>query len=339
MENLNKIGLIRGSVVILMIGVFILFSQNAYAQQEVLTTQWAYNKLTVNPGYTGGKDIFSARILHRQQWVGIDGRPIATVLNAHSPLLNDRIGVGISYVHDKLGVVNTNILMGSYAYRLPFKNRTKLGIGINAGFSAFKIKTNELEGTHANDPYLQAGDVKKINVKVGTGVYYYGKQFYVGASTPNVIPNNLYKESDISDENLDGSSDEDVHIYLMAGYAFESKNKNVVIKPQAMFRMVAAKDSKAPWQMDFNVSSVLFDRVILGSTFRTTIANKNDIDLENISSVDLMLGVYITKQWFMSYAYDFTLGSLKDYDSGSHEIMLGFDMNFKKKGAFTPRYF
>ena len=339
MKNWINKRYMRGVIIMFVFGLIMLSNKQMHSQQEVLTTQWAYNKLTINPGYTGGKDMFSLRVLHRQQWVGIDGRPITTVLNAHSPLLNDRIAVGISYVHDKLGVVGSNILMGSYAYRLPFDNRTTLGIGVNAGFSAFKIKTNELEGTHANDPYINAGDISKINVKVGTGVYYYGNQFYVGASTPNLIPNKLYKESDISEENLDGSSGEDIHIYIMAGYAFESRNKNVVIKPQALFRMVTSKESKAPWQMDFNVSAILFERVILGTTFRTTIANKNEINLENVSSADLMLGVYITPQWFVSYAYDFTLGSLKNYDTGSHEILLGFDMNFKKKGAFTPRYF
>ena len=158
-----------------MTGVLVGLPGKAEAQQEILTTQWAYNKLTINPAYAGGKDMFSARALHRQQWVGLDGRPMTSVLNFHSPLLNNRMGLGLSYVHDKLGVIQTNYLAASYAYRMPFENETTLSFGVSAGFEAFKIRTSDLEALHTTDPLLQS-DLSRINAKVGAGIYYYGSQ-------------------------------------------------------------------------------------------------------------------------------------------------------------------
>jgi len=327
-------------VLLFAVGLLVGLPGKVQAQQEILTTQWAYNKLTINPAYAGGKDMFSARALHRQQWVGLDGRPITTVLNFHSPLLNNRMGLGLSYVHDKLGVMQTNYLSASYAYRLPFENNTILSFGVNAGFESLKIRTTDLNALHTTDPLLQS-DLSKINAKVGAGIYYYGSKFYVGVSSPNLIPNNLYGDDDVINDAFSGEDAEQaIHLYAMGGYAFEMAHQNFILKPQVLLKSVTSGKKKAPFQMDFNLSMIIYHRLILGTTFRTTIANKNeDFKLENTAAADLMLGVYITKQWFVSYAYDFTLGSLQNYDHGSHEILIGFDMNFKKTGAFTPRYF
>ena len=41
----------------------------------------------------------------------------------------------------------------------------------------------------------------------------------------------------------------------------------------------------------------------------------------------------------IGYSYDFTLTKLARVNSGSHEIMIGYDFNQKKKGIYHPRYF
>ncbi len=341
MKKINKNITKQMLIALLLVVTLSLTSNKAFGQQEFLTTQWAYNKLSVNPAYAGGKDLFSARVLHRQQWVGIDGRPITTVLNAHSPLVRDRLALGLSYIHDKLGVMNSHTLSLSYAYRLPFeKNNSKLAFGVNFGFEALKINAGSLELVELNDPIKQL-DYSKVNIKTGVGIYYYGQKFYVGVSTPNVIPNRLNRSSD---EVINSEESKQVtHLYLMGGYALEIADKKVIIKPQVLFKTAFGKDKKVPHQMDWNLSLILFERLILGSTIRTTIGNKNDDggvqNLEDMASADLMLGVYITKQILVGYAYDFTLGHLNNFDKGSHEIMLGFDFNFKKAGSYTPRYF
>jgi type IX secretion system PorP/SprF family membrane protein len=338
MNKLHEI--LRRALPIVLIAVFFICGKKVHAQQEILTTQWAYNKLTVNPAYAGAKEMFSARVLHRQQWVGLDGRPITSVINAHTPLLNNRIGLGISYVNDRLGVMNTNYLSMSYAYKLPFEKGTTLSMGFNVGFEALKIRSTELEAINNTDPILQQ-DLQKINFKTGAGVYYYGDKFYVGVSTPNVVPHNLINKSDIGELNTDAGKEakQSIHIYAMAGYAIELADKDFVIKPQVLFKSVVAGDRRAPWQVDVNLSLELWETLIVGSTFRTTIANKNDTSLENIASTDIMMGFLIGKKFLASYAYDFTIGGIKSHDSGSHEILLGLDMDFKKKGAFSPRYF
>ena len=317
--------------------LFFLTSKGLFAQQEILTTQWAYNKLTTNAGYTGGKDMLSIRALHRQQWVGLDGRPITSVFNIHAPLKKDRAAFGLSYIHDKLGIIKSNTLLGSFAYRISFENSTKLGLGVNFGFEHFYLNGNDLDLVQLNDP-IRDQVTSRFNIKTGAGLYYYGDRFFVGVSTPNLIPNKIYTRSEGIQADPE-ESEQAIHLYLMAGYALELADGNFVIKPQALFKSVASRTKKAPWQLDFNLSFEIYDRFILGSTFRTTIANKNENNLQDHAAVDLMAGVWVTKQFLVSYAYDFTLGTLKNHNTGSHEIMLGFDMNFERSGTYTPRYF
>lgn len=339
MERLNLNSVKRMVALIAITGLLIALPDKAAAQQDIMTTQWAYNKLTINPAYAGGKDMFSARALHRQQWAGLDGRPVTTVLNFHSPLLTDKMGLGLTYIHDKLGVTTTHNLMASYSYRMLFENDSKLSFGISLGLESYKIAVSELNPLQSTDPILQ-GDLHKINPRAGAGMYYYGRNYYVGVSTPNIIPNKLYREGDVETD-INVNSEQAAHFYVMGGYGIEMADAKFVLKPQVLFKVVTSTEKAGPHQMDLNLSMMMFQRLIVGSTFRTSFGNKSsdDMQLEDAASADLMMAFYITPQWLVGYSYDFTLGDLKSYDTGSHEIMLGFDMNFKKVGAYTPRLF
>lgn len=70
------------------------------AQQDPGYTQYMYNPLTVNSAYAGSTETLEAVLIHRSQWVGIDGAPSTQSFTIHSPLSNDKIGLGFSAVND-----------------------------------------------------------------------------------------------------------------------------------------------------------------------------------------------------------------------------------------------
>lgn len=318
--------------------LLLLTPSSSQAQQDWLTTQWAYNKLSVNPGYAGAREILSIRALHRQQWVGVAGRPMTTVVNAHSPLVSKDMGLGITYVHDQLGVINSHYMSISYAYGLPFRNNTRLAFGMNGGFQALKIHTAQLDAVHPADPLIQQ-DLGRMMPRFGAGVYYCGDRFYAGISVPNLVPNRMYRRDDVSPVFDDGSSQQVIHIYGMAGYALVLADGAFVLKPQVLFKSAASRNRSAPFQADFNLSFDLYEIIFAGATFRTTFANKNDRELENAAGADIILGCRINKTWFVSYSYDFTLGELNSFDSGSHEILFGVDLDLRRSGVYSPRMF
>ncbi len=56
-----------------------------YAQQDALFSQYMFNKLVINPAYTGTRDALSIALVGRQQWVGMDGAPKTVTFTIHSP--------------------------------------------------------------------------------------------------------------------------------------------------------------------------------------------------------------------------------------------------------------
>lgn len=303
------------------------------AQQEPYNTMFAFNKLPVNPGYAGAKDMLSIRALYRHQWVDLPGNPQATNINIHSPLKYENIALGLSIINDRLGATNMTHLNTSFAYRIPFKNDTKLSFGISAGMMIFNSKITELDAIDTGDPLLQQ-NLKGVRPNIGAGVYYYGSKFYAGLSIPNMVPVGLFDKKD----NISGNVrlQQLTSLLLMGGYMFEiGKKKNFWLQPQVLLKYMPNKKYEIPLEVDVNLTFTLYKRVGLGVTYRTGITDP----YQNRESVDVMAIFYLPKDFTIGYAYDQTISKVKTYNKGTHEVMLGYDLSIRKKGIRTPRYF
>ena len=56
-----------------------------YSQQDSQYTQYMYNTTLVNPAYAGSRETITAFLLHRNQWVGLDGAPVTNNFSINSP--------------------------------------------------------------------------------------------------------------------------------------------------------------------------------------------------------------------------------------------------------------
>ena len=107
-----------------------LFSYKmAMGQQEPQYTQFMYNKLPMNAGYTGAREVISIRALYRNQWAGIEGAPKTATISIHSPFKRENFALGGFIVNDRLGVTNQTWVDMTYAYRISLTKKTKLSIG------------------------------------------------------------------------------------------------------------------------------------------------------------------------------------------------------------------
>lgn len=157
----------------------------------------------------------------------------------------------------------------------------------------------------------------------GAGLFFNTKKhFYIGLSMPNMLENRL---SNVGQQNVTGvvsSAKQSRHVFLMTGYVFDIGN-DIALKPSLNFKFVKG----APMQLDLNCNVWFFNILGGGISYRTG------------DSVIGMLEIMPTKQWHIGYAYDLTLTELRNYNSGSHEIMLRYELNMQKNKIITPRYF
>jgi len=298
--------------------LLLLAGTAAMAQQEPQYTQYMYNTLTVNPGYTGSTGGLEASLLHRSQWIGIDGAPRTQAFSIHSPYSKyyENIGIGLSAVNDRIGPSNEVYVDGNFSYTLQMGAGSKLAFGLKAGAKVLNIDWSRGRFYQENDPLLNTNINNKIAPIVGAGLYYYTDKWYAGVSVPNFMRTNMYndvKESVVSDR---------LHYYVIGGYVF-NLSENVKFKPAVLGKIV----SGAPITVDASANFLLQDVVTLGAAYRWK------------DAVSALAGIQITRNIFVAYSYDYSVTELNKYNNGSHEILLRFQLMPKTNRIRSPRFF
>lgn len=294
-----------------------LIGLNATAQQDPMYTQFFSNKIVVNPAYAGTREAISLVGLYRNQWTGFEGAPKTTTLSIHSPIKTTNSGLGLSLVYDQLGIQRNYSVKAAYAYRLrlPFGN---LSMGVDAEFKKQDMLWNESNPLQSGDPEIPYGQNSLFLPNFGAGLYLYNDNYYVGLSVPKLLENELNYEN----INPNGTAIQRRHYFAMAGVLIPV-SQMVSIKPAVLVKY----EHKSPLEVDFNAMAIFNERFWIGATYRT-----ND-------SFDALVQYHMENGLRIGYAYDFTLTDLSRANSGSHEIMIGYDFNRRKKGIYHPRYF
>ena len=113
-----------------------------------------YNTITINPAYAGSRGVLSIIGVHRNQWAGLDGAPTTQTLSINTPLRDDRIGLGLSFVNDKVGYERTNYLYADFSYSIKLNEKLTASFGLKAGASYFDLDDILLEDPAVSkDPY------------------------------------------------------------------------------------------------------------------------------------------------------------------------------------------
>ena len=303
-----------------------LMTYCGFAQRDALYSQFMFNRLIINPAYSGSRDAMTLTLLNRYQWVGFDGAPRTLTFSAHSPLRNEKVALGMYAYADMNGPFTDVGFMANYAYRVRVYNGT-LSLGLQAGFNQVNVDWDALNFRDQDDPlYIERPD-NKLQPDANFGVYYYTNKYYLGVSSKQLFETQYGKV-----EAVEGKSTYSKlarHFYGIAGAAIPFSSK-VVFRPGVMVKYT----DNAPLNYDLNASFLFNDIIWLGASYRTNI---NAITTKN--AVVFMVELNLTKNWRIGYSYDAYLSEIRLHNDGSHEIMIGYDMNLFKPRTLTPRYF
>lgn len=293
----------------------VLITISTQAQQEPQYTQYMYNTLTINPGYTGSVGYLEAALLHRSQWVGIDGAPRTQAFTLHSPISN-KVGLGFSAVNDALGPANQLYIDGNFSYTIDVGYESKIAFGLKAGAKVLNVDWSKGIFLQQGDALLNTNINDRIAPSIGAGVYYYTDRWYAGFSVPNFIRSDYYddiEEATVSDR---------LHYYVMGGYVFDISD-GLKFKPAVLGKIV----SGAPVTVDVSANFLIQEKVTLGASYRYD------------DSVSALAGFQISRSLFAGYSYDYSVTELNKYNDGSHEIILRFQLMPKSSRIKSPRFF
>lgn len=290
--------------------VFILFTSVVYSQQDPQYTQYMYNMNILNPAYAGSKEYTTIGILGRTQWVGVDGAPQTATMSINGPV-GRNVGLGFSVIHDEIGPVKEDNVYADFSYTIHTSDEGKLAFGVKAGATFLNVRE-----IITVDPDPLNTPINQVAPNFGLGLFYYKERFYVGVSVPNILETRYLDRSN----GIVSTASERIHYFATAGYVFDL-DYNLKLKPSALVKATTG----APLSVDLSVNMLIQEKLELGLSMR--------ID----DSVSAMVGFQVNNSLRVGYAYDYTTTRFGNFNSGSHEIMLIFDIN--KKKLKSPRFF
>ena len=301
----------------LLIFAMMLVGMVSYSQQDAQYTQYMYNTINVNPAYAGSRGVMSIFGLHRTQWVGLDGAPVTNAFSVNSPIENTNLGVGLSFVNDRIGPTVENTISTDLSYTIPVSETYKLSFGIKATANLFSFDRDKLNipSQSQGDPLLQSLS-NNFSPNVGAGAYFHSDKSYLGLSVPNFFQTKRYNDNDYA------VYKERMNAYLIGGYVFDL-SPNLKFKPAFLGKMVQG----APLQLDVSGNFLINDKFVLGAAWRWSAA------------ASLMAGFQVSDGLYIGYGYDLETTKLAHYNSGSHEIFLRYELFKRQDRIVSPRFF
>jgi len=313
---------------IIYIVILSIFVQLGHSQQENQLTQFAYNKLSLNPAVAGENDYTSIVAIYRDQWSGINGSPSSQNITCNFPKIINQIGVGLNFQRQTIGVQEKVEVGTMLAYKIRLGNGIA-SMGLQMSYRNF---INDFTGDNLIaidgfdlDPSIERTKFSTNIFNAGIGGYYKTPNYYFGISAPRMLKADL-------DAVLTSSVSKEVrHYYAMAGVQF-NLSPEWDFFPQFLFKTAA----NVPYDFDMMGLFIYNDQIHLGLNFRTGGSQKSVLE-----SLDLILGLNINNRIFGSMAYDFTLTEIREFENGSFELLIRYNLNADKgpKEIKNPRYF
>ena len=289
------------------------FVLNIKAQQDPQYTQYMYNTMSVNPAYAGSRGHGVITAIGRAQWVGFDGAPETQNLSYDTPLGYSGLGLGVNLVNDKIGPSHEIYLDANVSYTVETGELGNLAFGLRLGGRILNIDWTK--GTVQDVENFPP--VNKFLPTIGAGIYYHTPEWYIGLSVPNI----LRKEHYDAENTIGETAVERMHFFLIAGYVFDI-NEDLKFKPAALLKGV----SGAPLSLDVSGNFLFNEKFRVGLGWRWG------------DSISGLLGFQASDSLLIGYSYDLTTSNYNVTNSGTHEIMLRYEL-LRDIRYRSPRFF
>ncbi len=301
--------------------VLLLATITSYAQQDAQFTQYMYNTINVNPAYAGSRETMSIFALHRTQWVGLDGAPVTNAASVNTPINGSNLGIGVSVVNDRIGPSDENNIAVDISYTIHTSDRYKLSFGLKGTANLLNIDFTKLNQYDKNDYTFENNIDNKFSPNIGVGVYLHSDNTYFGLSAPQLLETKHFDRYAGAGSNSHVAK-ENINLYFIAGHVFDL-SYNVKFKPALLTKYVQG----APLQVDVSGNFLINEKFTAGIAYRWSAA------------LSAMVGFQVTNSWFIGYGYDLDTTRLGNYNSGSHEIFLRYELFNKYDKMISPRFF
>lgn len=328
--------------ILLLTSFIVSIAGKVKAQQNIQFSQYIFNTLSVNPAYAGYKEEWFVQSALRNQWVGIQGAPKTAQISIDGILdpQTTKHGVGFQITSDKLGAQSSNEATLNYAFRLQLDgaDTRRLSFGLAAGVAQYSLNGDALTTVDGSDQAVPVGNSSNLVPDFRVGVFYTTPYWYVGLSALDLLSGSKSVDDYRRSSNFSDNITRIRHAYFIAG-SLINVSQDLRIRPSMMIR----EDFKGPTNADFNVMGIFSDRIWLGAGYRTSLKLfKKEYQNTEVSTQSAIIGMaqfYVNPRFRIGYSYDYATSKLSGYQSGTHEITIGFAFGKAPQASICPRVF
>jgi type IX secretion system PorP/SprF family membrane protein len=288
----------------------LIASANVYAQQVPLYGQYYFNKFMYNPAMAGHSGSTEATLFGRNQYTGLDGFQTAGA-TVSGQVNEGKVGLGLYIVNDATLLQSQNSVYGNYAYNIALSDANQLSLGFALGVLSNKFNTENIISNDPNDPALRLLNTRPgavLDASIGANLKLGDFQF--GISVPQFLGSSQ-EFTDLQQTSL--MYDLQNHLMVMTSFDIWS-GENFKLQPLLLFK----NTKNAPGQFDVNLIADWVNKGWLGAAYRDGYG------------VTAMAGLRIAEKMKIGYSYDWSIGDYSQALGGTHEILVGINLNQNK---------
>lgn len=285
---------------ILLVGMLLIIGTTSFGQQDPLYSQYLLNPFIINPAYAGYSKDVNALAAYRLQWTGFDGSPVTMNASGHISLADNRMGLGLVILQDKIGTDKTTTVQASYAYHILLNNNRRISFGLNGGMVNYNQDFSSLTIDETDPKFLAS--INEFKPTFGAGIIFSSNRFYLGFSVPKMLK---------ATTSIDGAELilYDQHAYAHLAYLFTLTSR-LKLKPFALARAVQG----SPLSVDFGAALNADDSYTLGFFTR------------NLHTYGFLAKINLGDVLRLGYVFELPSNKSVGLNYTSHEITLGIRM-------------
>ncbi len=315
--------ILRKPHIYLIFSTFLIISGlDLHAQQKPIFSQYMVEKYLVNPAFAGSNGYTTVNLTARQQYSGFSNPPRTVMVSGQTRLLDDswimksrpvrkkskrasriqNIGLGAYLFNDRNGIISRTGFQLTYAYHIQINNSYQVSFGLSGQGYQYKLDDGDANLFQPDDPLLLGNKKSFLVPDFNMGTYFSGKGFYAGLSATELLGSwiKLGKNKFEQFKTLR-------HFYFVSGYKI-GVTSSFIVEPSLL-----AQSTVESFQMDIGMRFFYTRNYWLGFAYRT-------------NNTFISMAGFRVDGFFLGYAYDSSTGAIKNYSSGSHELIIGIQL-------------
>lgn len=294
-------------ILLLAFGLMVNFAK---AQQIPLYSNYFFTPYIYNPALSGASGVTEATILHRRQWTGIQGSPETSALGVNGSLNEGSVGWSIYGFSDKTDILSRIGVYGNYAYHVQLSDLISLSGGLGAGYVNQSIDQSGVRARDGGDIFTVVAP-NRGTFDINLGLSLSVADFTLGFAAPQILSQNVVYATNPSNINYNLIR----HYVASAQYDFKFAGDKQILSPIVMVRAA----EQVPFQLDAGLLYNMVEYGYVGAMFRSNYG------------VTANIGLNLSEQLTLGYAYDFSTNTYASNFGTSHEFMLTYRFGSNKE--------